>query len=99
LLLQQMHTFVGQARASSAHRVRDIGQQAKVAGPLDRLDENALVPGACAGDAFRDDPSLLGDKPLKTLVVLEVDVHFLAFAEPADALLAQLLSSLVVAWS
>ena len=60
-------------------------------GPLDRLHQDALVAGAGARDPLRDDPALLRDEPLQPFVVLVVDIHFFAFAEPADTLLAHLL--------
>ncbi len=59
-----------------------------MAGPLDRLDQDPLVPGAGSGDPLGDDPSLLGNEPLQPFIVIVFDVHFIALAESADAHLA-----------
>ena len=64
---------------------------------LDCLDEHPLVAGTCPRDPFWDNASLLRDESLKLLLVLVIDVDVFVFAEPANALLPYLGSSLV--WS
>lgn len=59
-------------------------------GAFDGLDEHPLVTRACAGDSLGNNAALLGDKPLKLLLVFVIDIHVFVFAESADPLLSHL---------
>ncbi len=53
--------------------LHDVGQQAQVAGALDRLGQLTLLLGADRGDAARDDLAALGHEALQQAHVLVVD--------------------------
>src|SRR6266849_11114937 len=79
-----------------------VRQQREVARALDRRRELALVMGARAGDARRDDLAVLADEILEQLDVLVVDPLDLLGGEaaelaPFEELLRALLVALVVA--
>src|SRR6266545_1150837 len=69
--------------------VRGEGDQRQMARPLDRLLQEALVPGAGPGDPPRQDLRALGDELLQQLHVLVVDVVDLVRAELADLAAAE----------
>jgi hypothetical protein len=62
-----------------------------MAGALDRLHQLALMPGACAGDPLGNNLPLLGDEPYQPFFILVIDVDFIVFAKPADAVFSDLL--------
>src|SRR6266849_6131106 len=75
-----------------------VRQQREVARALDRRRELALVMGARAGDARRDDLAVLADEILEQLDVLVVDPLDLLGGEAAElAPLEELLRALLVA--
>src|SRR5579864_9839641 len=64
--------------------VRGERDQRQVTRPLDRLLQEALVPGAGTRDPPRQDLGAFGDELLQELDVLEVHVVDLVRAELAD---------------
>src|SRR5712671_2563328 len=52
-----------------------VGQEAEIAGALDRLRQLALLLGRDRGDAARHDLAALGDEALQQLHVLVVDLR------------------------
>src|SRR4051794_11502322 len=60
-----------------------VRQQRDGARPLDRERQLALVPGAVAGDAARDDLAALAQEAAEDARVLVVDQHLLVGAEAA----------------
>ena len=62
-----------------------------MAGTLDRNDELSLVTRACAGDSLGDDLALFVHAPLKSLLILIINVHIFAVAESARSFLPLLL--------
>jgi hypothetical protein len=73
----------------SADSVGNKGQKCEMPCTLDCTDKLALVFGARAGDAFRNDLALFGDKTLELLLVFVVDVVFFCVAKSACAFLAR----------
>jgi hypothetical protein len=73
----------------SADSVGNKGQKRKMPCTLDCTDKLALMLGAGAGDAFRNDLALLGNKALEFLFVFVINVLFFCIAESACALLAR----------
>jgi hypothetical protein len=63
---------------------RHVRQQSHRASALDRVRQLALVPGAAAGDAARNDLAALGDEAAQTTHVFVVDEVDLVRAELAD---------------
>src|SRR5512142_3545811 len=66
--------------SGARHRVRQDGQHARA---LDGGRHLALVEGAVAADAARDDLSALGEEVLELALVLVVDLQRLVGAEAA----------------
>src|SRR5689334_14656915 len=55
--------------------LHDVGQQAQVAGALDRLAELTLLLGGNGGDAARHDLATLGHEALEQAHVLVIDLR------------------------
>src|SRR6185312_16872162 len=60
-----------------------IGEEAEIAGALDRLRQLTLLLGRHRRDAARHDLAALGDKPLQQLHVLVVDLGCVRSGEGA----------------
>src|SRR5262245_11341969 len=61
-----------------------VGQERNCARPLDGERESALMPGAVAGDAARNDLAAFGEEVPERARVLVVDEHRLVGAEATD---------------
>src|SRR5690606_18032408 len=69
--------------------LNDVGQQAQVAGALDRLGQLALLLGRNRGDAAGDDLATLGHEALQQAHVLVVDLRSVLGRERAGLAAAE----------
>jgi hypothetical protein len=74
-----------------AHGFGNEGEHAEMARTFDGNDKLPLMSGTGAGDPLGDNLALLVDTTLEAFLILVIDVHILAVAEPARPLLALLL--------
>ena len=72
--------------AGGFHLLGDIGQQGKLAGPLDGLGQLALMHGAGAGGPAGQDLGALGNEPAQLGGILVINVITLVHAELANLL-------------